>query len=333
MKKILCLLTAFATLTVWPTQSIAQERENGHKKTVVVHTGKVVSFERGDPARVVVKTEKVPDLNVELAPMSFIESNKLTLAADSDVTVRGFEEMRDGRNVFVATEVTSGTNVVRLRDPEFKPLWTVKTVEGAQPSTALVSVTGRVKTFTKGDPALVVLETEKGAITTELAPMSFVEENKLVLTPDQAITVRGYESTRDGKTYFVASEVTMPDRRIIRLRSDAREPVWVKTTETTTLREADITDLDGTVTIVDTKDTPDGRYITIKTTDGPRVIAVGPGTYLEKNKYVFVPGERVRVRGWHTHRHGARVFLASDVHRGDVVWRFRRPDGRVLWID
>ena len=57
------------------------------------------------------------------------------------------------------------------------------------------------------------------------------------------------------------------------------------------------------------------------------------GTYLEKNRYTFAPGERIRVRGWNSHQHGARVFLAADVHRGDAVWRFRRPDGRVLWID
>lgn len=331
MKRILCVLTAFAALTVWSTQTIAQdEKENGHKKTVVAHTGKVVRFDKGDPAVVVVKTEKA-DLNVELAPMSFIESSKLTLEPDADVTVRGFEAVKDGKTVFVATEVTSGTNVVKFRDPDFKPLWTAKVVE--QQPAAIVTYTGKVKTFTKADPALVVVETDKGAITTELAPMSFIEENKILLTADQTITVRGYETTRDGRKVFIATEMTAPDRRVIRFRSDTREPVWVKTTTTETYKEADLTDLNGTVTVIETTDTPDGRYITIKTDDGPRVIALAPGTYLEKHRYVFAPGERIRVRGWHAHRHGARVFLAADVHRGDTVWRFRRPNGRVLWID
>jgi hypothetical protein len=332
MKKALCLLTAFAALTVWSTQTIAQdEKENGHKKTIVAHTGKVVRLDRGDPAMVVVKTEKA-DVNVELAPMSFLETSKLTLEPNSDVTIRGYEAMRDGKAVFVASEVTSGSNVVKLRDPDFKPLWTTKAAVAEQGPAKIVSYTGKVKTFTKADPALVVLETDKGSITTELAPMSFIDENKILLTPDQTITVRGYETTRDGRTVFVATELTAPDRRVIRFRSDTREPVWVKTT-TTTYKEADLTDLNGTVTVVETNDTPDGRYITIKTDDGPRVIALAPGTYLEKHRYVFAPGERIRVRGWPSHRHGVRVFLAADVHRGDTVWRFRRPDGRVLWID
>ena len=332
MKRILCLITAFTALTVWSTPSIAQvEKENGHKKTVVAYTGKVVKLEKGDPAMVVVKTDKT-DLDVELAPTTFLETSKLTLAPDSDITVRGYETMKDGKTVFVATEVTSGTNVVKLRDPDFKPLWTVKTTAVEQQPAQIVTYTGKVKTFTKGDPALVVVETDKGAITTELAPMSFIDENKILLAPDQTITVRGYETTREGKTVFIATEMTAPDRRVIRFRSDTREPVWVKTT-TTTYKEADLTDLNGTVTVVETTDTPDGRYITIKTDDGPRVIALAPGTYLEKNRYVFAPGERIRVRGWNSQRHGARVFLAADVHRGDTVWRFRRPDGRVLWIE
>lgn len=334
MKKVLCFITAFAALTVWSTQTFAQiEKENGHKKTVVAYTGKVVRLDQGDPAMVVVKTDKA-DLNVELAPTSFLETSKLTLAPDSDITVRGYETMKDGKTVFVATEVTSGTSVVKFRDPDFKPLWTVKTAAVEQQPAQIVTYTGKVKTFTKADPALVVLETDKGAITTELAPMSFIDENKILLTPDQTITVRGYETMREGRNVFIATEMTAPDRRVIRFRSDTREPVWVKTTTTTeTYKEADLTDLNGTVTVVETTDTPDGRYITIKTDDGPRVIALAPGTYLEKNRYAFAPGERIRVRGWNAHRHGARVFLASDVHRGDVVWRFRRPDGRVLWID
>jgi pyruvate kinase len=257
------MLTAFAALTAWSTQTIAQEKENGHKKTVVVHTGKVVSFDRGDPAMVVVKTEKA-DVNVELAPMSFIEQNKLTLAPDSAVSIRGYETTRDGKTVFVASEVTSGSNVIKLRDADFKPLWTVKsTAVEPQATTALVTRTGKVTTFTKGDPSVVVLETDKGAVTTELAPMTFIDENKVILAPNDMVTVRGFESVRDGKTYFVASDLTLPDRRIIRFRNEARDPVWVKTTETTTLRETDITDLNGTVTVIETTDTPDGRFMTI----------------------------------------------------------------------
>lgn len=332
MKRIFCLLTACAALAIWSTPTNAQdEKQIVEKKTVVAYTGKVVRVDRADPAMVVVKTDKT-DLNVELAPMNFIESSKLTLAPDSEVTVRGYETIRDGKNVFVATEVTSQGNVVKLRDADYKPLWTVKTAAVEKPA-HIFTYAGKVKTFQTADPAVVIVETDKGPITTELAPMTFIEANKLVLAPNDAVTVRGYETIRDGKTVFVASEVTTPDRRVVRLRSDTLEPVWVKTstvTNTTTFKEGDLIEVNGTVTGIETTDTPDGRYVTVKTEEGPRTIALAPGTYLEKNKYALSPGDRVRVRAW-PRSHGA--FLASELRLGDNVWRFRAPNGRVLWID
>jgi hypothetical protein len=322
-------MTALAVLALLFGQAAAQE-ENGQKQIIVAHTGRILKVERGDPAVVFVKTDKA-DLNVELAPMTFIEQQKLTLAPDQDVTIRGYETIRDGKAVFVATEVTSQGNVVKLRDPDLKPLWTVKTTTVDQP--AIVTYTGTVRTFQRGDPATVILETDKGELVTELAPMTFVEENKLVLAPKEAVTLRGYEVLRDGRKVFVATEVTMPDRRIVKLRSESREPLWVKTAPAA-VNLGEVRDVTGAVTVVDTTDTPDGRYVTINTNSGPRIIAVGPGTYLTKHRYVFAPGERIIVRGWDVDRAGRRVFLASEVHRsGGVVWRFRRPDGRVLWID
>ena len=54
--------------------------------------------------------------------------------------------------------------------------------------------------------------------------------------------------------------------------------------------------MNGTVTSVETTETPDSRSVTITTEEGPRTIALAPGTYPEKNKYVLTPGDRVRVR-------------------------------------
>jgi len=327
MKLVICSLIAFSVLTLGTTTALAQG-----EKTVIVHTGKVVKIDRGDPAVVVVKTEKA-DLDVELGPFAYLEENRLTLAPDAAVSIRGYEEKRGDRTVFVATEVTAGDRVVKFRDPAFKPLWTLKSTAVEQTPVTIVTYSGKVKAFTRSDPAVVVLETDKGEVTTELAPITYVDENKLVLSPSDAIVVKGYQTLRDGKPVFVATELTTGDRRVVRFRSEAREPLWVRASTETTIVPGEITDLSGDVTVVETTDTPDGRFVTIKTDSGPRVIAVAPGTYLTKQRYVFAPGDRIRVRGWASTRAGRPVFLASEVHRGDAVWRFRRADGRVLWID
>ena len=77
----------------------------------MAYTGKVVRVDRGDPAMVVVKTDKT-EMNVDLAPMSFVESSKLTLAADSEVAgAQVPDDPGTGEALTVATEVTSQGNL------------------------------------------------------------------------------------------------------------------------------------------------------------------------------------------------------------------------------
>jgi hypothetical protein len=330
MKRLICGITAICVTALMTSVVIAQEPENGHKKTVVTYSGKVTKFERSDPAFVVVKTDK-GEINAELAPMTFIEQNKLMFDPDDDVTIKGYETTRDGRKIFVVTEVTTkDKNVVKLRGDDFTPVWTTTTERAG--TTAVVTYMGKVKTFEKMDPAMVVLTTDKGDINAELAPMTFVDENKLVFAPGDEITVRGYETMRDGKKVFLVSEVTTKDRRVVKLRTDARTPVWVKAgTITTTGKPGEIRDITGAVTVVETVETPDGRLVTIKSDGGERVVALGPGTWLEKHRYTLKPGETIYVKGWEVDRSGRRVFLATEVKRGGDVWKFRRADGTVLW--
>ena len=337
MKRFMFCLTMLGVVSLMATPAFSQEErekeKEKEKRTVVTQTGKIVKFERGEPAMVLVKTDK-GETNVELAPMTFIEKNKLVFNADEDITLRGYEMTRDGKTVFVATEVTpKGGAVVKLRDADFNPVWTKVATTPDQPGAAIVTHTGKVRTFTKGDPGTLVLTSGKGDVNVELAPATFLEENKLVFEPNDEIIVKGYEQVRDdGGPVFIATEVTTKDRRVVRLRSETRNPLWVKG-EVSMLKQEEIKDLTGAVTVVETNDGPDGRFVTIKTDSGPRVIALGPGTFLEKQKYVLAPGDRIVVRGWDVDRGGKRVFLASEVRRGDATWRFRHPDGRVVWIE
>jgi len=329
----LCVTGLLSAHLVGQEREKEKEKENGVKRTVVTYTGKVSKFEKADPAWVVVKTDK-GEINAELAPVTFIEENKLMFAPNDEITVRGYEMTRDGKKVFVVTEVTpKDGRLVRLRGEDFTPVWTkVTTTDGNGTTQKYITYTGKVKTFEKADPAWVVVETDKGEINAELAPLSFIEENKLMFAPSDEITVKGYETMRDGKKVFVVTEVTTKDRNVVRLRTE-KGPVWTKVT-TTTERQGEmreIRDISGAVTVVEDIDTPDGRLIRIKSDSGERVVALGPGTYLEKQKYVLKPGETIMVKGWEVDRSGKRVFLATEVKRGDTLWKFRRADGTVLW--
>ena len=88
--------------------------------------------------------------------------------------------------------------------------------------------TGKVKTFTKQDPAMVVLKTDAAEMQVELAPMAFLDANRLLFSADDDLTVKAYEITRDGQKVFVVTEVTTRDKRIVKFRRDDATPVWSK---------------------------------------------------------------------------------------------------------
>src|SRR5262249_23248774 len=139
------------------------------------------------------------------------------------------------------------------------------------------------------------------------------------------------------------------DGRAVRLRGDDFAPLWAQNrtierqpatgyngyTGTNPNTNVDLRDLTGTVTFVDTSsacgESIQGRTVTIRTDTGDRVIALGPGNYLERQHWALRPSDVVTVRGWDTTRDGRRVFIATEVRRGNETWRLRRDDGSPLW--
>jgi sporulation protein YlmC with PRC-barrel domain len=118
--------TYYGIKPYWEVQGggiVAKSPEPAARQEVKVYTGKVKTFTRKDPAVVVIKTDAA-DLDVELAPMAFLEQNRLAFAEDDAVTVKAYEIMRDGKKVFVVTEVTTKDNrTVKLRRDDLSPLW------------------------------------------------------------------------------------------------------------------------------------------------------------------------------------------------------------------
>jgi len=111
------------------------------------------------------------------------------------------------------------------------PYWEVRggavvtaSAEGAAPEVKVYS--GKIKSFTKRDPAIAVIKTDAAELDAELAPMAFLEQNRLAFEPEDAVTVKAYEVMREGKKVFVVTEVTTKDNRTVKLRREDLSPVW-----------------------------------------------------------------------------------------------------------
>jgi len=333
MRKVHLATGLLCVLSIICPQGMTQDNKEQEKEKVRVVKGKIKTFTKGDPATVVIASDS-GEVQAELAPMSFIEREKLVFNANDEITVSGFEQMRDGRRTFVVSDVTLANRpAVRFRKPDMTPIWSTEGIKvegngGAQAK--IVPLTGKVKTFTRTDPAIVVITTSTGDVQAELAPMSFLEEHKLLLNPNDDITVKGYKVMKGDREVFVVTEVTTKEHASIRLRNPNLTPVWVKG-EGAVRTTRTLSDLTGTVTVVDTTDGPDGRLVTVKTDSGERVIALAPGTFLEKNRWELKPAERISIKGFEMDRDGRKVFVTTELRKGDQTWKIRREDGTPLW--
>ena len=338
MSRLHLVASLLCVLSIVCPQGMTQEREKEkekEKEKVRVVKGRIKTFTKGDPAYVVI-TSDTGEVRTELAPMTFIEREKLVFNANDEVTIRGFDQVRDGQRTFVASEVTVGTRpLVRFRKDDYSPIWTtteITKVDGEVDAKQqkIMTITGKVKTFTRADPSMVIVTTGSGDVDAELAPITFLEEQKLAFNPNDEVTIKGYKVTRGDHEVFVVTEVTTKEHAAIRLRRENLTPVWVKG-EMGIRTTRELRDLTGTVTIVDATDSSDGRLVTIKTDAGERVIALAPGTYLEKQKWELKPSDSISIKGYELERDGRKVFVTTELRKGDQTWKFRREDGTPLW--
>jgi sporulation protein YlmC with PRC-barrel domain len=213
-------------------------------------------------------------------------------------------------------------------------------------------VRGRVKTFEQGDPAQLVVTSDAGEVRAELAPRSFLDQQRLTFDANSDVTLHGFYETRAGQRTFVVTEVTGRDGRVVRLRREDASPLWERGTTAYDRPQTgydrpqgdrvndrptnlELVDLSGTVTYVEPagecNESPQGRLAYVRTDRGERIIALGPGAYLARNRWDLRPSDTIAVRGYETNRDGRRVFMATEVRRGSETWRLRREDGTPLW--
>lgn len=219
------------------------------------------------------------------------------------------------------------------------------TADRAKPQDAsaghqIVSRSGTIRSFTRGDHGQLVLATTQGELNADLGSTTLIEQNNLRLDDGSQVTVRGYETTKDGRNSFVVTEV-ISNERTVRLRNDpvanvSDQGTYATSPATTTGSPYPIRDLSGTVSYVESSPCEEsgyGRQVTIHTADGDRVVALAPGDYLDSRRWSLRPNDTVTVKGYDYDRNGRRVFIATELRRGSDTWTFRRADLTPVWAN
>ena len=98
--------------------------------TVITVSGTVLGEQRVDhgkgpkAVRIVVKVGD-EQVSVQLGPDTYVDKQKVKLAAGDQVSVKGSKVAYGGKYVVIAQSVTRGTETVVFRDPKGKPAWKV----------------------------------------------------------------------------------------------------------------------------------------------------------------------------------------------------------------
>jgi len=212
---------------------------------------------------------------------------------------------------------------------------------------------GTVKSLNRGNPSTLVVTTDRGELGAELAPATYLDSQHLTLDPNTSVTVRGYETMRNGYRTFIATEL-VANGQTIRLRGNDSTPLWTESTvgasdpgmtvqptndtarTTAGTYASSLRDVTGTVSYLDSSgpcgESIQGRQVTIRASDGTeRVVALGPGTFLDSRHWTLRPNDTVTIRGYDSDYRGNRVFMATEVRRGTETWRLRNEDGTPIW--
>jgi len=89
---------------------------------------------RGKSLNIQVKTDK-ETLLVLIGPAAFLEQQKMTLAAGDKVEIKGTRIQHPNQALLIAGELKKGSQVVKLRDDQGKPLWPPQGPQKKMPST------------------------------------------------------------------------------------------------------------------------------------------------------------------------------------------------------
>ena len=66
------------------------------------------------------------DRVVALAPGDYLDSRRYVLRQNDTVTVRGYDYDRNGRRVFIATELRRGSDTWTFRRADLTPVWATR---------------------------------------------------------------------------------------------------------------------------------------------------------------------------------------------------------------
>ncbi|MGO9578662.1 MAG: DNA-binding protein [Desulfobaccales bacterium] len=76
----------------------------------------------------------------------------------------------------------------------------------------------------------------------------------------------------------------------------------------------------------------EGVRFTLKTDKGPVEVILGPGWYVEKQNFSFVPQDKVTVKGSSVAVEGKPTIIAAEITKDGKTLKLRDANGMPVWV-
>jgi sporulation protein YlmC with PRC-barrel domain len=247
-----------------------------------------------------VRTSNGQIVLANLGPRSYISSQDFYIVPGDQIHLRGSEvTAASGKQVFLPTQVTYGSQTLKLRSETGTGLWEGQaTTPGAsQPGTTSPSSTSSPQSRAGGPGTALGYTPAEEQTTADAAGAGRAASQSLTpFAPSGLIAVGAFDL------------------------SNSRT-------------------IDGTVTEVGKSQSaggPDVIWLRVRTSDGRLVnVQVGPRDYVSKQDFIVVTGDRVHLTGWDARATGETgatpVFIVADISQDGHTLALRHRSGEPLW--
>ena len=204
------------------------------------------------------------------------------------------------------------------------------------------------------------VKTGEKTVSVHLGPGWYIENQGIIIEPEDKVEITGSKVTFDGEQVIIASEVKKGDE-VLKLRDGNGIPAWSGWRKGSNVRPFNQRGLCwigtcgcgpctqycsiyspnmfetvyGDVVSVE-KATPGrgmsyGIHLVVKSDEETLSVRLGPEWYMKDQGFTISPDDKVEIKGHRISDRGEPAIIAAEVKKGDEILKLRDENGLPFW--
>jgi hypothetical protein len=206
----------------------------------------------------------------------------------------------------------------------------------------------------------LMVQTAEKTVSVNLGPGWYIENQGIIIEPEDKLEITGSRVTFDGEEAIIASEVKKGDE-VLKLRDENGIPAWSGWRKRSQIRPFNqrglcwigtcgcgpctqycsiyspniLETVYGDVVSVE-KSIPGrgmsyGVHLVVKTDEETLSIRLGPEWYMKDQGFTINPDDKLEIKGHRISDRGESAIIATEVKKGEEILKLRDENGLPFW--